>query len=43
MIRISVDYGNGVIWHFDNYPERYMINWRGFWVQEELPSQTLWI
>ncbi len=46
MNRISVNYGNGVIWYFDNYPERYRSQWSNiysFRVLVELPSQTLWI
>jgi len=45
MKKLTVDYGNGITWHFDNFPEKYDTQWvnNSFWVQVELPSQTLWV
>ncbi len=43
-MKIAVDYGNGIIWYFDNYPQEYKNEWvNHFWVMVEIPSQTLWI
>lgn len=39
MNKKAIDYGDGIIWYFDNYPKEYFIDQCGRWV--ELPSQTL--
>jgi len=41
MNKRAIDYGNGIIWYFNNYPKEYYIDLMGRWI--ELPSQTLWI
>lgn len=43
MNKVKIDYGYGIIFYFDNYPQEYEIvmDWSGEWVQRELPTTTL--